>query len=149
MTGFFRPLPVNEFKNEVMMGYCIEILLQFFPLFICQIFNNLQVDFEKFSVVQSLALGIKVIYIMVFVLEVLIRISEIRIFKHKLKLGYQKTPEPVRRRKWSNPVKLWSAFSLFIFLAALIGGIILEKPRFCGESQIMELAVCKDCPSYC
>lgn len=67
-----------------MMGYSVEILLQFMPLLICQILNNLKVDFQKFSLVQSLALGIKVIYIMVFVLEILIRISEIRIFKQKL-----------------------------------------------------------------
>ena len=39
-TGFYRLLPTRDFRNELAVGYALELFLSMIPMLFCIIFNN-------------------------------------------------------------------------------------------------------------
>jgi len=39
-TGFYRLLPTRDFRDELVVGYALELFLSMIPMLFCIIFNN-------------------------------------------------------------------------------------------------------------
>mmetsp|Transcript_15570 Transcript_15570/g.23885 ORF Transcript_15570/g.23885 Transcript_15570/m.23885 type:complete len:282 (-) Transcript_15570:842-1687(-) len=139
-TGFFRILPIKDFRNELLFSYLIEFVLSVLPQLMFQLFNNYMTDIENMTEIQSLTLEVKVVFILWLVLELAIFLWEYckikRMQKDKIP-GMQKISEEQRRAENAKSATLSGIISMVLFLAILIGFISQGEARQCSDGFVL------------
>ena len=88
ITGTYRMLPVKDFKQELTIGYIMELLLQITPLAFCQSINNFNTEADL-EMLQSAALLFKMACLLTMVIELVILIWETWQLKKLRELGFR------------------------------------------------------------
>lgn len=146
-TGFYRILPSFDFRNELKVGYSIEVFVSLIPMLFCQIFNNYATEGEV-NFVQKAALWMKLMSILILMLEQVLMIAEVKKAKEmkELGIGLSELSEEDRRRKYGRFMMYVAFIVLGLFMILLVVGIAAQKDgRSCEERQSLESAVCIDC----
>ena len=84
-TGSFRLLPSVHFPAEMAVAYAIELFLGILPIMFIQILNHSSLESEL-SPLQSTAMVIKLVSMLVFFIEIFIMIWEIILNRKMRKL---------------------------------------------------------------
>ena len=145
-TGFYRILPSADFKYELGVGYSVELFLTTIPMLFCQVFNNSATE-GKLKPVQSMALLMKLLSLLILIVELLMLIWEIKKTYDMRKLGIakKKLTEEERRTKYAKKMSYLAFGSMTFFIIVLLIATVASSMRVCPEGQAMESAVCIDC----
>mmetsp|Transcript_18145 Transcript_18145/g.31010 ORF Transcript_18145/g.31010 Transcript_18145/m.31010 type:complete len:157 (+) Transcript_18145:710-1180(+) len=129
------------------MGYSLELVLNLLMMF-CQFTNNVSTPSGSLTIMQSVAMLIKILTLLLMVAELVMLIWEIRIMQVFAKeigdANFKPLNEKARRREYSSQVYKVGLVSVFLFVVFVIGTIVGER-RECLEGQALENAVCVDC----
>ena len=93
-TGSFRLLSSTDFGSLMIQGYMIEFFFSVVPLFIIEGLTNYVA--EELSVIQSITIIFKSLWLLLFILEfilMVIEISQVRSYQRKFIVGYVKPSE--------------------------------------------------------
>tara|TARA_B110000285_G_C15058842_1_gene581154 strand:- start:829 stop:1248 length:420 start_codon:yes stop_codon:yes gene_type:complete len=134
-TGFYRILPSFDFRNELKVGYSIEVFVSLIPMLFCQVFNNYATEGEV-NFVQKAALWMKLMSILILILEQVLMIAEVKKAKEmkELGIGLSELSEEDRRRKYGRFMMYVAFIVLGLFMILLVVGIAAQKDgRSCEE----------------
>lgn len=115
-------------------------------MFVCQMLNNSET--EELTPLQSIALLVKFLVMVLIVLESFILCFQIRHNKTMKKLGqarYRKAKETSRRRTWGNKSAVVALAALALFIVAIVVGVFVGPDRACKGGTVLETAVCVPC----
>lgn len=164
-TGSYRLLPSMHFAREIGVAYSIELFLGILPIMFIQILNHTQLEGELVPV-QSIAMIIKLLSLLVFFVEGIIMIWEIilnrRMRKYKIE-GFEKISEEERRSRYSKKYAGCGFLTFFVYFVILVFGmfafesrndlmksLLIEAPGMNGTvGQTIEMGVIVNCTPGC
>ena len=95
-TGFFRILPIKDFRNILLFSYVIEFNLSVVPQLMYQLFNNYFTDIDNMTLVQTITLQAKITLLLWMLIEGTLFLWEYCKYKRMQKdriPGYEKLTE--------------------------------------------------------
>ena len=150
-TGFFRLLPSRDFPQELGVGYGLELFLSTLPMLFCQVFTN--TGTETLTPLQSAALLLKAIGLVILVVEVGLMVWEVSLNNRMVELEqhqFKKASEEERRAQWGKRSVIAAIATMVDFLIIVVAGVGGTDARQCGTRQALEAATCIDCADpYC
>lgn len=138
-TGSYRLLPSVHFPLELAVGYAIELFLAILPIMFIQILNHSSLETEL-TPVQSTAMVVKLVSMLVFFIEVFIMIWEIVLNRKMRKLrieGFQKISEENRRSNYSKRYSACGCLAFVAYIAILVLGFVVFQSRQAMLKEIL------------
>ena len=130
-TGSYRLLPSIHFAREIGVAYSIELFLGILPIMFIQILNHTQLEGELVAI-QSIAMIIKLLSLLVFFVEAIIMVWEIilnrKMRKYKIE-GFEKISEEERRSRYSKKYSGCGCLTFFLYFAILVFGMFAFESR--------------------